>query len=34
MAFEVRVLTNDPVLNLRLALAGVGLALTRDVVRP
>lgn len=35
MAFEARVLTNDPALNLRLALAGVGLALAReDVVRP
>jgi DNA-binding transcriptional LysR family regulator len=35
VAFEARVLTNDPALNLRLALAGVGLALAReDVVRP
>jgi DNA-binding transcriptional LysR family regulator len=34
MAFDARVLTNDPALNLRLALAGVGLALAReDVVR-
>lgn len=35
MAFEARVLTNDPALNLRLALAGVDLALAReDAVRP
>jgi DNA-binding transcriptional LysR family regulator len=35
VAFEARVLTNDPALNLRLALACVGLALAReDVVRP
>lgn len=35
MAFEARGLTNDPALNLRLALASVGLALAReDVVRP
>jgi DNA-binding transcriptional LysR family regulator len=35
VAFEAQVLTNDPALNLRLALAGVGLALAReDVVRP
>lgn len=35
MAFEARVVTNEPALNLRLALAGVGLALAReDVVRP
>jgi DNA-binding transcriptional LysR family regulator len=35
VAFEARVLTNDPALDLRLALAGVGLALAReDVVRP
>jgi DNA-binding transcriptional LysR family regulator len=35
VAFEARVVTNDPPLNLRLALAGVGLALAReDVVRP
>lgn len=35
VSFDARVLTNDPALNLRLALAGVGLALAReDVVRP
>ncbi len=35
VAFEARVLTNEPALNLRLALAGVGLALAREnVVRP
>jgi DNA-binding transcriptional LysR family regulator len=35
VAFEARVVTNEPALNLRLALAGVGLALAReDVVRP
>lgn len=32
VAFEARVLTNDPALNLRLALAGVGLALAREEV--
>jgi DNA-binding transcriptional LysR family regulator len=30
VAFEARVLTNDPALNLRLALAGVGLGLARE----
>ncbi|MBB4637856.1 LysR family transcriptional regulator [Longimicrobium terrae] len=35
VAFEARVVTNEPVLNLRLALAGVGLALAREeVARP
>jgi DNA-binding transcriptional LysR family regulator len=35
VAFEARVLTNHPALNLRLALVGAGLALAReDVVRP
>jgi DNA-binding transcriptional LysR family regulator len=35
VAFDARVVTNDPPLNFRLALAGVGLALAReDLVRP